>query len=276
MAPAERPARAGVNDASTRPLSASVSAIGLYSYDGVKPTADLFARFHEIVLRTFAEAGIELTYFGADPGFGEKLRPVRGRTYGKLLDSRFETITELSLVANPRGSDSPAFDHFAFASLAYLEATQELLGYVTANESFISFGSQAYDQLFAALVDLKRWSFGFGFAAAREMDPDLYILGCNNGKLSKAQERLLNVWYACEAETRSNLLRDLYPYNLLNERQLEHRLAGGLSLLEFAQREPGTTLNRAPTGLAIWRIPKESVEQIKRRLEGSSVFIGAH
>lgn len=256
-------------------LNESASALGLYKYHCDLPESGLLERFYATVVSLLQSCGITLTYIGADgPGYTDQLTKFGGRAHKRMLKSRFAELTSLSVLANPPQSDSPAYDSFASASLGYVEPNGELLLCLAVNESFIRLHSSEYDGLLRSLVALYHWDFGYGFAARVEKQPDFHILGVDNGKLSAEEYRSLCTWYDANAEVRTAFLRDVYPYNILNDAQLNAQVSEGMSLRQFAQRQPSCSLTRLTDyGLHLWQVPDEEVARLRKALVGSPVLI---
>lgn len=256
-------------------LYKSASALGLYKYNCAQAGSGIFGRFYSTVLNQFTSCGITPVYVGAEgEGYSGKLTKMGSLTHDKLVKTNFADVTVLSVVANPVGSNEPSYDNFASASLSYVEVNRELLACIVINESFIRIYSKEYDALMLSQVDLCSWDFGYGFSSSAEKQPDFHILGLDNGKLSPAEYRLLIAWYDAPGDVRTVLLRDVYPYNLLNDFQLEAQVGGGITLRQFIQRQPGCSLTRASdSSLYLWKVPEAEIQRLKQILVGSSVLI---
>lgn len=256
-------------------LKSTACALGLYQYKGEHPAADLFHRFYSTMLSFLHSVGVNPNYIGVDgDGYPDKLQKIGGRVEKKLLDTSFSGVNSLSLVANPDGSDSPAYDAFMSTSVGFVESAQELLLSFVINESFVKLRSPEYDRLLRSQVELCRWDFGYGFSSSVEKQPDFHILGVDNGKLSAEEYKSLSTWYAAPGEVRTALLRDVYPYNLLNENQLDSQVSDGVTLRQFAQRQPGCALTRlTDDGLHLWQVPDAEVARLRKVLVGSPVLM---
>jgi hypothetical protein len=256
-------------------LSKSASALGLYKYDCDQPQSGLFSRFYSTVLNQLQSWGVKPTYVGAEgTGYSGKLTKVGSRTHDKLVKSDFADVTVLSVAANPPGSEEPSYDSFASASLSYVEVNRELLACVVVNEAFVKLCSPEYDELLRSQVELCRWDFGYGFSSSLERQPDFYILGLDNGKLSADEYKSLSNWYAMPGDVRAALLRDVHPYNLVNDNQLDAQVSDGVTLRQFAQRQPGCALTRlTDDGLYLWQVPDAEVARVRKILVGSPALI---
>jgi hypothetical protein len=257
-------------------LAQTASALGLHEYRDQPPSRETFKQFHALVMETFRLHGITPTYFGAEgEGYPDKYTKISGRAYSKLIKSDFSGICELSLAANPSTSDAPAYDSFAAASLGYVDAMQELLLCMVVNEAFIKIRSGEWEALVGAFTRFHRWDCGYGFSGNVADQPELYIMGMDNGRLSKEDQELLNAWYAAPAEVRVSRLRDVYPYNLLNEQQLHQEIRAGARLKDFIEQQPGCTLTRlTDDGLYQWKISDDTtLDQLRKQLRGLPVMV---
>lgn len=220
-------------------LSNSASALGLYKYDCSPPENSLFAQFYSTILDQLQSWGVTPTYIGADgSGYSGKLAKVGSRTHDKLLKSDFANVTVLSMAANPPGSEEPSYDSFVSASLSYAEASGELLACIVVNAAFVTLRSAEYDCLLRSQVNLCQWTFGYGFSSAVDKQPDFYILGLDNGKLSAEEYKSLCAWYAAQGKLRSALIRDVHPYNILNEYQLDVEVRNGATHVVLRKAAP--------------------------------------
>lgn len=254
-------------------LGNTACALGLYKYDCSKPDGSLFRQFHATITSLFTSYGIIITHFGAEgAGYPDKLTKISGRSYDRMLKSGFADTTGLSLLANPPESTSPTYDSFANAMLNYVEVNRELLLCIVINESFVKIRSREYDELVRSQTGLCRWGFGYGFASSVEKKPDFHILGLDNGKLSAEEYKSLCTWYAAPRDLRAALLRDVYPYNILNDNQLDAQARNGVTLRQIAESHPGCSLTRlAEYGLYMWQVSDAELPHLREMIAGSPV-----
>jgi hypothetical protein len=255
-------------------LDRSASAIGLYEYGKPHPGNALFGKFYSVAIDLFQSFGIQPTFIGAE-GYSGKFTMFGGRTQTKLLKSDFSGISVLSLAANPSTSDSPAYDSFAMTSLSYVDADQELLLCLVVNEAFVKLRSERCDAMVSDLAHFHHWDFGYGFSANAADQPELHILGMDNGRLSKEDQELLNAWYTARADVRVGRLRDVYPYNLLNEQRLHQEVRAGVRLKDFIEQQPGCTLTRLmDDGLYQWKVSDDTIlDQLRKQLRGLPIMV---
>jgi hypothetical protein len=192
-----------------------------------------------------------------------------------MVASNFEGIVGLSLLANPASSDAPAYDSFALASLGYIDVTHELLLCMVVNEAFVLIRSRAFDHLVDRLVRLGLWDFGYAYTDDSINSPELYVMAMDNGRLAKAEQNLLKAWYAAPPELRQARMRDIYPYNFVNNRQLEQEVEPATRLKTLITNDPASTF--APTaceGLYSWKIVDDrQVDVLRQRLRPTQVVI---
>ena len=256
-------------------LDRSASAFGLYEYGKPHPGNSLFSKFYSVATDLFQSLGIQPTFIGAEgEGYSGKFTKFGGKTQTKLLKSDFSGIGVLSLAANPSTSDSPAYDSFAMTSLSYVDADQELLLCLVVNEAFLKLRSEACDAIVSNLARFHHWDFGYGFSANAADQPELHVLGMDNGRLSEEDQRLLNAWYAASSDVRVRCLRDVYAYNLLNEQQLHQEVGDGLRLKDFIEQHPGCTLMQlTDDGLHQWKVSDDTVlDQLRKQLRGLPIM----
>src|SRR5688500_14591167 len=106
-------------------LERTTYSIGLYYYYSQILNITRFQQFYTAVLSFLESIGVKPTYVGADgDGYSDEFKKINGPMHNRLLDRSFSGITSLSLVTNPAGSDSPAYDSFMSTSLGYVESSQ--------------------------------------------------------------------------------------------------------------------------------------------------------
>jgi hypothetical protein len=256
-------------------LSKLASALGLYKYECDKPDSTLFELFHAAVVSAFQSYGIDCTYFGGEgPGYPDKLTKIGGRAYARAVKSGFVDVTSVEFMANPPHSDAPTYDSFASASLGYVEVDRELVACLVVNESFLELHSKEYDALLRSQARLCQWDYGFGFSSSVDKQPGFHILGLDNGKLSSEEFESLNAWYAAPPEVRTAFLRDVYPYNLLNETQLTARVNNEATLRQFAQDQPDCSLTRLTDyGLYLWQVPDAALDRVRKEVRKSRLLL---
>lgn len=257
-------------------LNRSASAMGLYEYGSPHPGSALFSRFYSVATNLFQSLGIQPTFIGAEgDGYSGKFTKFGGRTQTRLVKSGFSGITVLSLAANPSTSDAPSYDSFAMTSLSYFDSDRELLLCLVINEVFVKLRSAQFDRIVDALARFHHWDFGFGYSGNVADQPELHILGMDNGRLSTEERKLLNAWYAAPAKMRTTRLRDVYPYNLLNDQQLHEEIEPGVDLKAFIEQHPGCKLTQlTDDGLHEWKVSDDiTLHQLRTRLRCLPIIV---
>jgi len=258
------------------------TAIGLYAYHQGEPGASLYARYYSFVLEELATLGVQPTYFGVNgDGYPQKYVKFGGHVHKRVLDTKFEDIAGLSLAANPGGSNAPAHDSFFESELSFhVSGFPDSQGQVTdlsfvINESFLPFGSEEFERVLRSLVELHPWDFGMGFSDTINRHPELHIACLGHDKLTPTEEEADNIWYNTPPEIRIQKLRSIYPYNIVNERQLALDVENHVSLKELIEELQIGTLERLPQDeLYLWKILAESDRQsIRAKLIECSLVI---
>lgn len=256
-------------------LSINSNAMAFYRYKTCEPSGELFGIFHEIVIAQWSKLGIKPTFIGIDgSGHTGKLTPFSGRVHQKSILAGFANVIALQIVANPPSSDAPAFDSFADASLIHSETLGELLLCVSFNDHFISVTSPHYKVLLKYFTDLSEWDFGYAFSNLAAKRPDFHLMGISDGTLQENEQALLNAWYFASDDTRRSLLRDVYPYNILNECQLKQTLFDGRTLEQYAATQKDCSLEPIGNyGLHLWHVWGANITQIRADLLKSRLLV---
>lgn len=263
-------------------LLGTESAIGLYAYHQPPPQALLYAHYYSFVLEELTRMGVEPTYFGADgASYPEEYVKYGGQVHKKVVDSNFQDVDGLSFAANPPGSDAPAYDSFFQSEVSYhISGFTDSQGRVVdlsfvINESFLPFGSQEFEQVLKRLINLYPWDFGMGFSDAAARRPELHIGCLGHDKLTPEEEEADNIWYNVPPDTRVQMLRSIYPYNIVNERQLGREVENGVTLKQLIEELPIGTLELMPQeGLYLWKVLDESKRKsLRTQLKEHSLVI---
>ncbi|MBX9654215.1 hypothetical protein K2Y11_11405 [bacterium] len=245
--------------------------IGLHSHPQSPPGNEIFLRFYSKVIRLLEQLGVPIPHVAAEgDGFSGKLVKLNSAAGNRIIRSGFEGISGLSFVVSPQGSMEPAYDRVLSASLSW-NAPAELLLCVVVNESIVSFLSETFETAILEFIGIENWSYGYSFRDAVTRQPDFHVLSLDNGQLSKVETQFLRKWYSSTVPERLQRLRSIYPITIANERQLACNV-DGISLGEFMQLAPGTTLNRIGD-LFLWRVPESQVIQFRESLGVAGVLI---
>lgn len=250
-------------------------ALGLYSYSAPHPGAEGFGKFYEQVLATYQELGIQPTYFAAEgPGYSGDLTRCGDPSQARLTQSGFAGVHGLSVAANPEGSKQPGYDAFATVGLSYVASVNETMLCMLMEERFAEFGGPQFEKILRSLVALRSWEFGHAVCQPIEKKPLFHVLGLDDGKLTPAEYKLLSAWYGSQPSDRVRKLRDVYPFYVVNDQQLNAPVGGGLTLRDFIKRDGRSSLQGLDaSGLWLWRVDGDSLADIRARLTFSDVLI---
>jgi hypothetical protein len=239
-------------------------AIGLYSYESPRPTAEDFKQFYELAISAFKSVDIAPTYISLDgKGYTGKSTKLNGSAHQKAIKSGFVDIHYIGLQANPVDSDEPAYDSYASLGLSYLEPFNETLLVLAIEERFLQLGSNNFEGILASLIAVREWDFGYALSYANKSNPQFHVLGINDGNLSEDEYRSLCIWYAATPQERISKLRDIYPYNILSDKQLELKLSNGLTVREIILRYDGSQLKALGKRLWLWKVAPEKLREYR-------------
>ncbi|MBI9019617.1 MAG: hypothetical protein JEZ07_20390 [Phycisphaerae bacterium] len=248
----------------------------LHSYGKNHPGSELFVQFHSIAINMLEKCDIKITYIGADEGsYSGKYVKFKGRTHKRILKEEFDKIRSFDFVATPQDSDAPAYDKFANIGISYTGYDKGLLLYLDINETFISLDSESFAGLIRPMVELYDWDFGYGFSDLARKEASVYIIGGGNDQYSEEEEKALDLWHAAKPEERLDRLRDVYPYNIISERQLNHLCPEYGTLRAYIENQNNTTFERlTEAGLHLWRIADNAeLLRVQNELAAMSLLI---
>lgn len=235
-------------------LAPTALALGLFRH-GRLPPRQLLAEFQRVVETQWQRLGVRATYVAIDGrGYRGKCTKYGGRTHRRAMESGFDHVDVLAIVANPPDSDAPAFDSFADASLSFSEPVQTCSLCVSLNECFVRLSSPAFEDLLRELVDLSDWDYGYALAGDVDSKPECHVLEVDTGRLTPEEWTELNTWYGTPAEVRRTRLRGVYPFYVLNGEQLRASGRSDRSLRDCIESLPGSRLTPLSHGLTLWAV----------------------
>jgi len=258
-------------------VSDSEWVISLYDYDHLD-TQSLIMRFSNLIFALFDGVGIEVTHYAAEaPGFTGRLQRATEKSYGRLLNTKFEKTRVLSLSSIPKGSKGLGFDRVASASISFVPVSldpavpHETLMVFALNEAIATFSGSEFMHILSELVKLNSWSSGYAFIDRSDRNPEIHALVCSNGYLTANEEEMLNRWYSAPANVKMARARSVYPFNLLNKQQLAQITRDGRSLSDYIESKDTLT---SIEHLSLWSVPIEKLNERIEDLRGSQAIVG--
>jgi hypothetical protein len=128
------------------------------------------------------------------------------------------------------------------------------LGYVDTHELAVK--SEKIWQLLNRYIELY-----YGFYHSTKYDPILYATGAYTSKFSvlesfinKQQIEKERFWRMNYSKTKEGIIRDIYPINLLNNRQLKNHIVGDMSLNDYVVAKTIGKLLPFGNDLKIWHL----------------------
>lgn len=244
-------------------------ALGLYGSVPIERRDEVFSICYKFFLELCSEVNIEPTYLGAEgPGYTGEYVKFGGRVHKKLINTRFDKITCLSLTVNPNGSDEPSYDRYAACSVN-LDESGHLDLCLLFNEGLVEFNS--VEAIINRLLKMDIWSYGYAFTDLISRQPDFHVLGIDNGELDSQEHAALTAWYCAQPNEREMKLRDVYPIMILNQKQLDFTNRSGDTLRRLIEECKGrkTTVG----DLLIWVIPSDQLTDIRSYLARHGALI---
>lgn len=255
-------------------LSEREWVIGLHDFHGASQPQKVFAGFHELVIEELTQLGLDLTYVGIEgDGYTGKATKAHGAAFKRVKDAEFNGISVLNLICNPKGSNSPAYDRFFSASLNITSYNDNLLT-LCVNDGLLGFGSGGFQRILKRVASLHDWTTGYAFVDLSSRQPEFHVMGLDDGNLSSDEYCRLTKWYTSTREDKLSRIRAIYPFNLLNRRQLQQRLANGQTVREFAESFVSSELITGGFGqLALWIVPESELASVRSTLDGCYAVI---
>jgi hypothetical protein len=190
------------------------------------------------------------------------------------------------LVAALGGSDAPAYDgrlqlNYSFLEYARPPDASEIDSYYlnfaslsfNADLNACALGAEQLDELVQKIALADSWDYGFAISQPKAKGPQIFVMGASNGQLTLEEERRLNLWYQVPDKERLIRVRDVFPLNFLNEKQLGFRLQDGKTLREFIEEDEASRFREISQSLSLWSVNPSETDRVREKLLGSGVLI---
>jgi hypothetical protein len=150
-----------------------------------------------------------------------------------------------------------------------------------AENSIVPFRSDGFRRYTEEVVRLVHPGYGIGYQMSKRHAPDMYALGIGQqlGTIltGEAYEEAVNRSHWAdtgmdECVWQTGVIRDVYPWNFLNARQLDMGVEGR-SLREWINQDPrrGSLANVSET-VTLWDVPDAAIPEIRRQLKEAQLI----
>jgi hypothetical protein len=259
-------------------MGAEASECAVVAVYGLAPERRSLQSFYREITAWMAEVGHPPGKVSVH-GTGHSGKPIAARTAeGKLQKSGFKGVTDLTLFALGEGARIPLRDYLIMASCS----TEGSYAFVAGRTSVVSLSSTSLLPVLHSLSDLLRPSYGIGFTRESRLGPAMYAIGMSEGLGPSGREYAESLEISRWGDLgmvrevfREGFLRDVYPWNLLNQAQLD-RQVDGLSLREWIAHDPERgALTPASIDRWLWEVSSRRVSAVGESLRRAGVLFEA-
>jgi hypothetical protein len=198
----------------------------------------------------------------------------------KLAKQGFEAINNFELASVPDDSESPMYDYFI--STSYMGDLDLSCTIISTNCAISNILGKCHDPLLQSLIETLKPSYGIGYLRELRKGPILYALGIGQGReieeySGAAYEEGVrhSHWGGAGMQKeiyREGVIRDIYPWNLLNNKHLDFPIDG----IPFRQWIQGDRNRGSLTALTdecwLWEISEAAISGIRPILWNSGII----
>lgn len=253
----------------------NATALGLFNYVETAPDQAQIRRAYDWADEKLKELGLTPSYFGS--GGYLKMKKYGGALHKRTLVNNFaptkDGVLGFSIYCNPLDSDEPSYDYYALATYSYRPSSSVVTLNFYAEEQYLPSPSPVLDKLLVEMTGLQPWDFGQGLTRPVKEEPYMHLI-CGKRRDKSEETRRQDKWYATyQPSERLTRVRDVYPYNMLNARQLAYPVADSTTLRDFIVSNPFSELRPLAQGLELWTVQPEQTELVRSMLAGTGVLI---
>ena len=201
------------------------------------------------------------------------------RTNERLLNTGFQDVESLSIIAMLEDGEYPLTDWKMTATLSVGKCSYIILGINSANA-----GLNDSSDIVQTTAKLMKPCYGIGYYREMEFGPSLYAIGINYGMhdvfSGPEYDKKLKIshWGSVgmnEAVYERGLLRDIYPENFLTKPHLS-RTVSGIPLKKWiAEHTNRGKLTTITDQMTLWSIDDSEIDQVRDSLKDEDIIFDA-
>lgn len=241
-----------------------------------RPTTDEWSTYYAVLQEIFAAYSIVPGYYVIDSISGEgRFKQYGNSAYEARLSKGFADVDMIALASTPPHRKKPGYNWSALCNLTYIEGYGRLGLDLMIDDLRCPFGSDIFETSLEVLGKLKSWDFGWCMSRDRDYGIQFYLSGGGGGDgIDREDSRRIDLWYACyQPEERRQRVRDIFPYNMISQTHLAHRLSDGRSLREFIAVDTDSELRPLTDSLWLWKVQQDRTEVVREKLLGRGIVI---
>lgn len=245
--------------------------LGLYDYSTAIPPSNTFDEFYALTGEFLSSLGLFPSHIAAegDEHTG-KLLKIDSIGAKRLLKSRFDGVSTLSVVSCSKATQEPTFDRMISANLSWTMPSEILLC-LTTNDALAQFSGPVFDELLKKLLQWRIWAFGYALRDKVCRQPEFHVMSIDNGRLSNDEKNALIRWYRASTAERLVRPRNIYPINIWNQKQISRQI-GTQTLGDFIRSKQSTSIEEIE-GLTIWKVVETEVDTLRAELSTKGALI---
>lgn len=244
------------------------------AFYGVRLDEEVLREVYEVAVEWLHSVGVAATHMSVrGTGFTGKVG-VAERVLRRVKEVGFSPVESFSLFSLGPSGRIPVSD-----SLASFECSSGG-SYVVAGASscLTSLDAVAGGAIAKKLASVAKPAYGIGYCRERRLGPEFYAIGVCQGLGMSGNEYLEGVQISRWGDSgmklhvySNGLLRDVYPYNYLNDAHLGRRI-DGMPLQEWIQKDEARGRLEPIAGLYVWTLGEDMVPAVRRALGPAGVI----
>jgi hypothetical protein len=264
----------------SKTISEECSVIAFY---GIEPNVQVAERLYHTMVEWFTDLGYPPDKVGiTGPGHSNKVVSF-SRGNAKLLKRGFEGVTDFELLSTI--SETLRVQHNYHLTAIYNGRAKRLYALVVARSALATLSPTSMLPIARVMAQELKPGYGIGYRREHRRGPEFYVFGICRGlgfggygvNLSEAEREeasSISRWSNAMDEQvwREGTLRDVYPWNFLNVRQLNMEVQGR-SLRDWIKQDPRRgSLAAVSDAIALWDVPDVSIPEIRRQLKDAHLL----
>lgn len=237
------------------------------AFYGIEPRPDAIERLYRQIVAWFESHGVTPDRAAIEgTGFSGKFATFKGMST-RLRRAGFSTVTDFTLISSLPDAHISLSQYFMAADLQ----SKSRLFVISMRHSLVPLSRETLLPFTRDLAQDLNARYGIGYSRSAELGPIFYaiglVMGLGETGLEDVEGDHIGFWADAKriGVWEQGLLRDVYPWNFLNEAQLS-RPVGGVPFADWIRAAPGRGTLEAFGEMNFWEVPEEDIRALRRTL----------
>jgi hypothetical protein len=230
----------------------------------------------KLLIRWFTELGYPANKIGLGR-VGHRSKMLSFDRVAKRIESGADDIVDFTLLSMKPGGKIPLTDSILEATV-YTKAISPF-AVISAHSAVLTLESDELCSISQQLIEHLAPEYGIGYRRPHRLGPAFYAMGIVEGLgLSDEEDEealAISNWNSPgmdEHVYREGILRDVYPWNFLNESHLKHPVEGKPLAKWIGSNPARGKLIAFPRGLVLWQLEESQLTKVRRSLDAAGMI----